>query len=812
MASFLEPYIANGLINISSQELIDLSQRNGGRRVIIDELVKLIREGVLAYPLKKHFMTPPSVLSRNKTQAQFVQKPYIDDMVKRFPFLKNETRKYQGKEIALLFYNSDYEKLDIMSDYFSETVRSECSVRGKSSPVTAYATFAPNIAEFAFNRSLQRRTPLDTRALSDALFEVEIGNDRARSFRIKSCTTFKISVAMAIYNAFRPRVVYDPSAGWGDRLCAAALSETVEVYVGTDPNLTMQGPYEQMMSTLSAYTAKSLQVYDRPAEDIDLEAIFGKPGEATNYDFILNSPPYFNYEIYSNAQSQSAVRFREYKKWLEEWFFAVTLKNWTYLKQGGHLVYHLGHVPDTPIIAPIIKYMETIADAEFLGQIPLLNANNDEHRPIFLYVWRKHIRPELIVEAPKVVFTLPYAFDVPRYSYPKMNVIAEMQRFVLMQKLTNGITSEIAKLFKNPPRTIRRGVERHLAELIMNQWSTYAWVNRDRRGKNGKRRISGDEPFFMPPTDNEIELFFSDLEYRVNKQRVERGSKDVVKLSPKKFNITAFFDYSIAMMARGWRDVKYDVVGEHAIYKVVPDGETHSIFQLSFLSDYFSDASYIEILTKALPPFLRISNDDLNMLRARFTGKDIADEHILAVLIRYAALNAGSHQYILDMNYKALLKARFGANFECFASALNVTYDGWCSLFPDLEHVFGSNGNFVALNMKSGFYQANPPYNEMALLRMYDKVADMMLEPGPIVYTLSIPYRADNPLRDRIENEKLYVATVNKKENFHVTLDRAQTVSIPEYHHYIFINGAGKNAIGEAGVKELIRVISEYKQ
>lgn len=802
--SILSRFIKNGQIDISAGQLAELAQRHGGKDPIVMEIVNRIRDGTLVYPLKKYFMTPPSVLANNKTRAHFVEKEYVRNMVRDFPFLRSETRKYNGKEIALLFYPEDYEDLDIMSDYFTEIVRVECAIKGKQSPITSFAVYANNIAEYAYYKALRTKTHLNTKALSDAIFEVRIG---ANKMPIKMCTTFKISVAMAIYNAFRPQIVYDPSAGWGDRLCAAALSDTVKVYVGTDPNTALIGPYEQIVKYLSTYrTNTQMEVYDRGAESIDLDAIFGPPGSATNYDFILNSPPFFDYELYSAAASQSVNLHSKYQEWLTQWFFVVTKKNWTHLKQGGHLVYHLGVVPEHPIIQPIIDYMKGFVDAEFLGQISLLNAQNDKHRPIFLYVWRKRVSQVLLPVALPVTFALPYKYEMQEYVAPKPNIIAEVKRFVLMQQCIDGITAAISTRFRNPPPTIRYAVERHLAEMIMNQWSERAFINRN------DAKVVLDEPFFLMPTQQEMELFISDLNYRINKGLIAKGRKEIV-LKLKMENITSFFTSAIAQMNSGWRKVPYELEGEKAIFKVIPDGSDFTIFQLQNLASVFTVDSAINIITQRLPKFLRVSNDDLNMMRKRFGNREgNANEAILIVLIRYAALNAGSHQYILDMKYKELLREKFGADFECFASGLNATYSQFCSLFPDVEAPFGSKGNFVGLRMKSGYFQANPPYNVVALERMYYKVAEVMAESGPIVYTISIPYREQHPLKDRIDSEGLFVATMDKKERFHVTLNRQEMVDIPEYHHYIFVNEAGKKAIGEDGVRELIKVIREYKQ
>lgn len=376
----LVPYINNQLLNVRYSDLDNIVRKFGYERVLAD-LNESIKNGSIIYPLKQFFMPSPLSLINNKTQARFELREYINDMVTASPFLKDETRKYQGKEIALVFRDSDYERLDIITDYYTEMHRIYCNVRGKSSPRIEFKNSSYKIAKSALDKSLRNRGDLDTKSLSDAIYDIGI----------KMCTTFKVSVAIAIYDAFRPVSVFVPFEGWGDKLIAAYLSETVRTYVSTDPNKDLKTSYQNITNEIGQFKQQvNAYIYDRPIEDLNLTEIYGNPGSNSNPDLIFGSPPYSDYENYGKDADQSTSRYPKYKDWLDKWFLPTVVKLWSYVKPGGHLVYHMGYIPDTPIIEPFVNLVTTFKDGKFLGQIPLINGDKPAKRPVFLFVVRKN--------------------------------------------------------------------------------------------------------------------------------------------------------------------------------------------------------------------------------------------------------------------------------------------------------------------------------------------------------------------------------------------------------------------------------------
>jgi len=74
----------------------------------------------------------------------------------------------------------------------------------------------------------------------------------------------------------------------------------------------------------------------------------------------------------------------------------------------------------------------------------------------------------------------------------------------------------------------------------------------------------------------------------------------------------------------------------------------------------------------------------------------------------------------------AVLRHRFGAAFECFASPLNCRYRWFCSLFHDTDAPFGSGGSFWHYRPKSGSFQANPPFDSATITRLAAHIDDLL--------------------------------------------------------------------------------------
>ena len=137
---------------------------------------------------------------------------------------------------------------------------------------------------------------------------------------------------------------------------------------------------------------------------------------------------------------------------------------------------------------------------------------------------------------------------------------------------------------------------------------------------------------------------------------------------------------------------------------------------------------------------LFIDHQVYKKLKNRYKSNNLEND-IFCLLLRYKTFGGNSHQFAMEIKFKNVLRKKYNINFECFASAINVHYDHYCSLFYDIEKNFGSYGNFYLVKYIRGFFIANPPYETILLEKMVKKFIDSCKES---VQALSISYGLPN--------------------------------------------------------------------
>jgi len=116
------------------------------------------------------------------------------------------------------------------------------------------------------------------------------------------------------------------------------------------------------------------------------------------------------------------------------------------------------------------------------------------------------------------------------------------------------------------------------------------------------------------------------------------------------------------------------------------------------------------------------------------------DTYIWAILFRYQLLGSNNHQLAVLPSIMNHMKTDYDLNFECFASAINNTFNNYCSIYYDIERFFGSVGSFFNIIPKEGTFGFNPPYQkdviELGITRLF---TFMESATGPLTFFITIP-------------------------------------------------------------------------
>ena len=97
-------------------------------------------------------------------------------------------------------------------------------------------------------------------------------------------------------------------------------------------------------------------------------------------------------------------------------------------------------------------------------------------------------------------------------------------------------------------------------------------------------------------------------------------------------------------------------------------------------------------------------------------------DKIFIIYCRYNYLSSGSTQASIQPQFKKTLMELINTKVELFASAINSSYVNYGSLFYDIERYFGSFGSYFKMDIKAGYFEANPPFEKTIIYKMFAKM------------------------------------------------------------------------------------------
>jgi hypothetical protein len=170
---------------------------------------------------------------------------------------------------------------------------------------------------------------------------------------------------------------------------------------------------------------------------------------------------------------------------------------------------------------------------------------------------------------------------------------------------------------------------------------------------------------------------------------------------------------------------------------------------------------------------LRIGFRNLEVLKQGIKNGEWTARDVMLMVLRYKSHLIGGQQWGIPHEVYKDLYEKWGARYEAFASPLNSRMIGmkgaqFCSLFPDVDGVFGSLGNIFdvdlcnPLGLKEKPYRVvwvvNPPFVESVMERIMKKVIKALREAEKdgqeLVIFGVLPSWSDSGAHRIINNEK----------------------------------------------------------
>ena len=158
---------------------------------------------------------------------------------------------------------------------------------------------------------------------------------------------------------------------------------------------------------------------------------------------------------------------------------------------------------------------------------------------------------------------------------------------------------------------------------------------------------------------------------------------------------------------------------------------------------------------------------------------------IYCILIRYLSIASLGNQLAVHPNILNNFKKKLKLNIEGFASSINHFFPNYYSLFPDLEHYFGSLGRFFQSRFIEGVYTINPPFYIVTFDLIVDKILNELQNANktllfliwfPVVDKDGANYVQKNcaeyqkrPIRFVLKNDVTQKISLIKKSKFNIT-------------------------------------------
>lgn len=169
-------------------------------------------------------------------------------------------------------------------------------------------------------------------------------NSQTSVVNASKVANFSPITARKIYERFCPQfnaTILDYSCGFGARMLGCLSSPFNYKYVGIEPNSELNdqlGKFSEWVCN-SLHRDNNTVLYKTGSEVFHEELV-------NSVDLSFSSPPYFNLEIYTDEETQSASKTTAYSDWLKYYMIPTIQNIYQYTKVGGLHIVNLKNIDD----------------------------------------------------------------------------------------------------------------------------------------------------------------------------------------------------------------------------------------------------------------------------------------------------------------------------------------------------------------------------------------------------------------------------------------------------------------------------------
>lgn len=310
-----------------------------------------------------------------KNLMEYNPGPNVDRNPQNYPTTKwlingLSTNKYLKQYLTFLSTDEDYDRIDQLTDYFTEMNR--LSAYRKDTKISPLQYWEKNMDKLVQSLIAENR-PINSKELRNALWASKT-----------EANSFKLTLVSSILWQFKAKRVLDMSAGWGDRLLGS-IAHYAERYLGYDPNIALKKGHDEIIEyfTKDRKTSKDINHYEVRYQSFETADLGSEL-----FDLVFTSPPYYDLEVYSDLAGQSIISYPQFEDWLVRFLFVSINKAWNHLKDDGNMVLHISDFGNIHYVeATVLFVLGWCPNASFDGVIGSLG-NSKKSRPN--WVFHKH--------------------------------------------------------------------------------------------------------------------------------------------------------------------------------------------------------------------------------------------------------------------------------------------------------------------------------------------------------------------------------------------------------------------------------------
>lgn len=296
----------------------------------------------------------------------------IPALIKNLYFFKEPELINQSEQGTLIIELPDqyYYDIDIITNLFTEESRiNAVACKGKINMMclSPKEYWDNNKKELINNIINIKKKDINNRSLRDEIYYLS-----------KEAALFRVTLAKSIYEIFKPKTILDFSSGWGDRLIASLTYDKNIKYYGFDPNTSLVDGYNKI---INKFKTKNVIIKTEPFEKADISHI-------PPIDLAFTSPPYFNFEIYTDEATQSINNYSVYEDWLIKFLFVAIIKVFKLLKKDAYFVVHITNTSTMPNVSEFIMlFITEFLKGEYIGCIltKTSKTNMTSMKPLWVY-------------------------------------------------------------------------------------------------------------------------------------------------------------------------------------------------------------------------------------------------------------------------------------------------------------------------------------------------------------------------------------------------------------------------------------------